>query len=105
MRLIRWVFVNKVLKALSDPTRRQILKLLSKGELSAGRLAEESDLTAATMTHHFNVLRDAELIRSRKEGTTVIYTLNASVLQEVMLLALELMGTQKQLEEETDKQK
>lgn len=97
--------MNKVLKALSDPTRRQILRLLSRGELTAGRLAEESDLTAATMSHHFSVLKSAGLIRSRKEGTTVIYTLNATVLQEVMLLALELMGAQKQLDEEADKKK
>lgn len=57
------------------------------------------------MSHHFSVLKSAGLIRSRKEGTTVIYTLNATVLQEVMLLALELMGAQKQLDEEADKKK
>lgn len=57
------------------------------------------------MSHHFSVLKSAGLIRSRKEGTTVIYTLNATVLQEVMLMTLELLGAQKQLDAEEDKRK
>lgn len=97
--------MNQVLKALSDPTRRDILKILSQGERSAGELAEASELTAATMSHHFSVLKDAGLVRSRKEGTTVIYTLNATVLQEVMLLALELMGAQRQLEDRAGRER
>jgi ArsR family transcriptional regulator, arsenate/arsenite/antimonite-responsive transcriptional repressor len=88
--------VNEVLKALSDPTRRRILKILGEGEKNAGCLAESFDLTGATMSHHFAVLKKSGLIRSRKEGTQVIYTLNATVLQEVMMLALELMGAQRE---------
>lgn len=57
------------------------------------------------MSHHFAVLKSCGLVRSRKEGTQVIYTLNATVLQEVMMLALELMGAQRQLEDNTEKQK
>lgn len=94
--------VNEVLKALSDPTRRRILRILGDGEKNAGCLAETFDLTGATMSHHYAVLKKSGLIRSRKEGTQVIYTLNATVLQEVMMLALELMGAQREQDKALD---
>ncbi len=97
--------MNDVLKALSDPTRRRILRILGEGEKNAGCLAESFDLTGATMSHHFAVLKKSGLIRSRKEGTQVIYTLNATVLQEVMMLALELMGAQRQQDKAQDQVK
>ena len=59
---------NNAFKAIADPTRREILRLLRRGEMTAGELAERFDMTKPTMSHHFAVLKDAELISSRREG-------------------------------------
>lgn len=83
---------NEVFKALSDPTRREVLRLLSRGERTAGELAEPFDMSKPSMSHHFAVLRDADLIRSRREGQQLIYSLNTTVVQDVMALVLELLG-------------
>ena len=83
---------NEVFKALSDPTRREVLRLLSRGERTAGELAEPFDMSKPSMSHHFAVLKDADLIRSRREGQQLIYSLNTTVVQDVMTLVLELLG-------------
>ena len=75
---------NQVFKALADPTRREVLRLLGRGEMTAGALADGFDMTKPTMSHHFSVLKDAGLITSRREGQQIVYSLNATVLQEVM---------------------
>lgn len=75
---------NQVFKALADPTRREILRLLAKGELSAGTLAEKFDMTKPTVSHHFAVLKEADLIVSRREGQQIIYSLNTTVAQDVL---------------------
>jgi ArsR family transcriptional regulator len=85
--------MNEVFKALSDPTRREVLRLLSHGERTAGELAEHFDMTKPSMSHHFTVLKSAELIRSRREGQQVIYSLDTTVLQDVMTRMLDLFGT------------
>lgn len=64
---------NEIFKALSDSTRREILRLLGHGEMSAGQLAEKFDMTKPSMSHHFSVLKDADLITSRREGQQIIY--------------------------------
>ena len=76
--------VNAVFKALSDPTRREILRLLSGGERTAGELASSFDMTKPSMSHHFTVLKEAELIRSRRDGQQIFYSLNTTVLQDVL---------------------
>ena len=63
--------MNQVFKALSDPTRREILRILSHGERTAGELAEPFDMTKPSMSHHFAVLKEADLIRSRREGQQI----------------------------------
>jgi len=73
-----------VLKALSDPTRREILRLLSRGEQSAGELASLFEMTKPSMSHHFSVLREADLIRSRRDGQQIFYSLNTTVLEDVL---------------------
>jgi DNA-binding transcriptional ArsR family regulator len=83
---------NRVFKALADPTRRKVLRLLSKGEMSAGELAERFDMTKPTMSHHFAVLKDADLITSRREAQTIWYSINTTVLQNVLAWALNLTG-------------
>jgi ArsR family transcriptional regulator, arsenate/arsenite/antimonite-responsive transcriptional repressor len=75
---------NAVFKALSDPSRREILRLLSAGELTAGELASSFELTKPSMSHHFAVLKEADLIRSRREGQQIYYSLNTTVLEDVL---------------------
>jgi len=75
---------NEVFKALADPTRREILRLLGVGEMSAGQLAEKFDMTKPSMSHHFSVLKEADLIISRREGQQIIYSLNTTVVQDMV---------------------
>ena len=75
---------NLVFKALADPTRREILRLLSGGERTAGELASSFDMSKPSMSHHFAVLKEADLVRSRRDGQQIYYTLNTTVLQDVL---------------------
>ncbi len=84
---------NKAFKALADPTRREILNLLRRGEMTAGDLAERFDMTKPTMSHHFSVLKDADLLTSRREGQTIWYGLNTTVVQDLMAWAMDLIGS------------
>lgn len=77
--------IQQTLKALSDPIRREILNMLKKERLSAGEIAERFDVTFASISRHLSVLKDADLIRDEREGKFIYYTLNASVLEEIML--------------------
>jgi ArsR family transcriptional regulator len=83
---------NKAFKALADPTRRQILGLLRQGEMTAGDLAEQFDMTKPSMSHHFAVLKDADLLTSRREGQQIWYGLNTTVVQDLMAWAMDLIG-------------
>jgi ArsR family transcriptional regulator, arsenate/arsenite/antimonite-responsive transcriptional repressor len=76
--------VNQVFKALSDPTRREILRLLARGEQTAGYLAERFDMTKPSVSHHFGVLKEADLIRSRRDGQQIYYSLNTTVVQDLL---------------------
>ena len=80
------------LRALADPTRRKILELLKNGRLAAGEIAERFDMTAAAVSRHLAVLKEADLIRDTREGKYIYYELNASVLEEVMLWLVALKG-------------
>ncbi|MFO0957214.1 MAG: autorepressor SdpR family transcription factor [Isosphaeraceae bacterium] len=84
---------NEVFKALSDPTRREILRLLTGGERSAGELAERFDINKPTVSHHFAVLKEADLIRSRRQGQQVIYSLNTTVVQDLLAHLWDLFGS------------
>jgi ArsR family transcriptional regulator len=83
---------NKAFKALGDPTRREILSLLRRGEMTAGDLAEKFDMTKPSMSHHFAVLKDADLLTSRREGQQIWYGLNTTVVQDLMAWAMDLIG-------------
>ncbi|MGF1464143.1 MAG: autorepressor SdpR family transcription factor [Maricaulaceae bacterium] len=76
--------MNRVFKALGHPVRRQVLDLLRDGPRTAGELAEAFDVAKPTMSGHFNVLKDADLILAEREGTTIRYRLNASVVDEAI---------------------
>ena len=77
--------MNTVFKALSDPTRRRVLQLLQSGPMSAGEIGDHFDVTKSTMSAHFAVLREAELVHAEKDGKSVIYHLKLSVLEEALL--------------------
>ena len=87
--------MDRVFKAISDPTRREILRLLGRGEMNAGQLAERFDMTKPTMSHHFAVLREADLITSRRDGQQIWYALNTSVVEDVLRWAVDLAGGRK----------
>ena len=76
--------LNTVFDALSHPVRREILRLLRKGPKSAGELAEHFDLAKPTLSAHFAKLRDAELVSVERQGNSLIYHLNMSILEEAM---------------------
>lgn len=86
---------NDSFKAIADPTRRQILHLLRQGELTAGDLAQHFNMTKPTMSHHFSVLADADLITRRRDGQTIWYALNTTVLEDVVAWAMDLTGQTK----------
>jgi DNA-binding transcriptional ArsR family regulator len=71
-------------KALSDPTRRIMLERLQDGDLSAGELAEGLPMTKASVSHHLNLLKQAGLVRVRRQGQSLIYTLDTTVFQEAL---------------------
>ncbi|MFZ0961277.1 MAG: autorepressor SdpR family transcription factor [Terriglobia bacterium] len=83
--------MNNVFKALADPTRQQILRLLGDREMTAGDLAEHFGMTKPSMSHHFSVLKDADLIRFRREGQMIWYSVNTTVLQDVLTWAMDLL--------------
>ena len=86
------------LRALADPTRRKILELLKNGRLAAGEIAERFDMTAAAVSRHLAVLKEADLIRDTRQGKYIIYELNASVLEEILLWLTALKGEEKDAE-------
>ena len=87
--------IQNTLKALSDPIRREILNLLKKGRMSAGDIADRFDVTGASVSRHLAVLKEADLIRDKREGKFIYYELNASVLEEIMLWIADLKGEER----------
>ena len=84
--------LQRTMKALSDPIRREILNMLKSGRLSAGEITERFDVTGASISRHLSVLKEADLIRDTREGKYIYYDLNASVLEEIMLWIRDLKG-------------
>ena len=84
--------LQQTLKALADPTRREILNLLKSGKKSAGEISDHFSITAAAISRHLSVLKDADLIDDTRDGKYIFYELNASVLEEIMLWITDLKG-------------
>ena len=80
------------MRALADPTRREILRSLREGDLSAGDIASRFDMTAPSISHHLNVLKEAGLVQAIRNGRHIIYSLNSTVFQDFMQELLELMN-------------
>ena len=76
--------MNKVFKALNDQTRREILKLLKEKDMTAGDIAEAFSITKPSISHHLDILSQAELVTSEKKGQFIIYSLNTTVLDDIM---------------------
>ena len=83
--------MNEVFQALSDPTRREILRLLKTGDMTAGDIAERFPLAKSTLSGHFGVLKHAGLIVAEKNGTRIVYSLNVSAVEEALASVLELL--------------
>lgn len=84
--------LQPTLKALADPIRREILNILKEGRISAGEITDHFPVTAASISRHLSVLKEADLIRDTREGKFIFYELNASVLEEIMLWIAALKG-------------
>ena len=82
-------------KALSHPVRREILDLLKMGKMSAGEIADQFELTGATISHHLSVLKQADLVVESREKNFIYYELNTSVLEDMMVLLADLKGSKK----------
>ena len=84
--------LQKTLKALSDPIRRQILEMLREGRMSAGDIVAKFEVTGASISRHLSVLKEADLIRDSREGKFIYYEINTSVLEDIMLFITNLKG-------------
>ncbi len=85
--------MDSVFKALADPTRRRILQLLGDREMTAGEISGLFDISAPSMSHHFGVLKQADLIASRRGGQQIYYSLNTTVFQDVLAAVITLLPT------------
>jgi DNA-binding transcriptional ArsR family regulator len=85
--------LDTTMRALADPTRREILKALRAGDLTAGEIAGRFPMTAASVSHHLSVLRDAGLVTAERNGRNLIYSLETTVFQEFLQEMMELLGT------------
>lgn len=92
--------LQQTMKALADPVRREILNLLKGGRMSAGAITDHFPVTAASISRHLSVLREADLIRDTREGKFIYYELNASVLEEILMWISDLKGENDHVETE-----
>ena len=93
--------MNRIFEALAHPTRRAILELLKDGSKTAGELADAFEVSKPTMSAHFAKLKEAGLIHADPRGTTIVYSLNLSTLEEVLLGFMGRMGVAPERKEET----
>ena len=84
--------MKDVWNAMSDPTRRQILTMLQKKDMTAGEIVDQFDISGATISHHLKILREAGLIISEKEKQTITYSLNTTVFQEFLKGIADMFG-------------
>lgn len=76
--------MNRVFKALNDPTRREILDLLKEGDMNAGEIADHFNITKPSISHHLDLLKQADLVVSEKNGQFITYTLNSTVVEDII---------------------
>lgn len=90
--------MNDTFKALSDPTRRQIIRLLRERDMTAGEIADHFSMTKPSISHHLNTLKQAKLVLDERQGQNIIYSLNSTVVQEVIGWFLDLVGSDEEKE-------
>jgi DNA-binding transcriptional ArsR family regulator len=95
--------MTDVFQALAHPLRREVLRKLRDGPMSAGELAEGFSVSKPTMSRHFATLKEAGLVQTERLGTTIRYRLNVSVAEEAMSLLLNVLGTGRSTNDEEDK--
>ncbi len=88
--------LDRTIRALADPTRREILAALRAGDLTAGEISGRFPITAASVSHHLAVLREAELVTVERSGKNLVYALNTTVLQEFVQGMMHLFGTREE---------
>lgn len=76
--------MNSLFKALNDETRRQIIELLKERDMNAGEIAEQFDISKPSISHHLDILKRADLITSERKGQFVEYSLNTSILEDLL---------------------
>lgn len=84
--------MDSVFSALSDPKRREILRLLRSGDMSAGTIGERFPVARSTLSEHLSVLKDAGLVVTERQGTTILYSLNVAVYEELLATIMDLLG-------------
>ena len=84
--------LHLTLKALSDPIRREILEMLKNGRMSAGDISAKFEVTDASISRHLSVLKEADLIRDKREGKFIFYEINTSVLEDIIIFVTDLKG-------------
>jgi DNA-binding transcriptional ArsR family regulator len=94
--------MNESFKALADPTRRQIIRLLKEKDRSAGEIADFFNMSKPSISHHLNALKHANLVQDERQGQFILYSLNTTVLEEVLGWLLELTDTGKQNRQNID---
>ncbi len=88
--------MDSVFKALADATRRRILRLLNDREMTAGEIADNFEISAPSMSHHFNVLKQADLVFARRDGQQLYYSLNTTVFQDILTALMEMFSKEKE---------
>lgn len=95
IRKERQMSLQNTLRAISDPIRREILEMLKDGRMSAGDIVARFEVTGASISRHLSVLKEADLIRDKREGKFIFYELNTSVLEDIMIFITNLKGDKK----------
>ncbi|ACZ43737.1 transcriptional regulator, ArsR family [Thermobaculum terrenum ATCC BAA-798] len=94
--------IDAVFKALADPTRREILRLLGQRDMTAGEIAAAFDRSPSTISEHLGVLRDAGLVVTERSGTSIVYSLNTAAHEELLAAVMRLLHIGEQVEESRD---
>ena len=94
--------MSDAFKAMADPTRREILRLLGEQDMTAGEIADRFDMTKPSISHHLSILKDAGLIEDERHGQFITYSLNTTVLEQVVGWIYELVDRKTEREERTE---